>query len=558
MSRVMLAVGLLVLGRALACATPEKVCESNEDCFEGTVCQADGRCREKAGSTPGGAGSTSATSSTGSTSSGGTSSSSGALTCQPAAADPTLTTGNPALVRSAGYGQPTGSSGEWVHALATLSGGDVILGGRYYNGLQLGGCVLEDPNDAYELMFLARMTPEGTCVWAHAFLPPAGGTGLQSAVEAVVVDEADGIYVGARTNSGGLFAGRALEDQGAVGLVMKLDATGTPRWRTFVGGDEASPYTERVMALALGGGRLYALAEVRGALTKPVALLNQPGVDDDVNVALLALDPASGAHQASVMIAGEPNVFGHALVATGEDRLMVVGSVSGLGNDTEVWVGSSTLALGGVATSKRVFVTTLDAGLQQVAGAVLWGRESDATVRALATDEGVYLAGTAAQFNADICNVPAPAREEAFVMRVDPPLAVSWVRVATTTESPSSEFHGSVGTSLHRDGLGRIWLGASFFGAFTMGGGELVSNGVDNDVALVALGPSGAHLGSFQMGGSGDESPRALTGGVAAAGAERMWLAGSYDRAVAFLGGDVLTNSDPAYPNIFLVHVEIP
>ena len=116
-----------------------------------------------------------------------------------------------------------GADGDRASAVAIDSEGNIyVVGGYTGDGFEIGGMSVQEA--AVEVdMFVAKLNPDGTAVWAKAF----GGTGSDTAT-AVAVSAAGEVFVGGYTHAGVEFsAGPPVAVEHGL-FVAKLDADGNP------------------------------------------------------------------------------------------------------------------------------------------------------------------------------------------------------------------------------------------------------------------------------------------------------------------------------------------
>jgi len=147
---------------------------------------------------------------------------------------------------------PTGSNLVWsgaigsrqpVRTLVVAPGGEVVIAGASAAGFA------EDLSGPYRLAngYIARVGADGALKWSYRIGADRGFANLQAGVVALALDSAGNVYgAGSIDGTQSLDVGGALAG-GRDGLVLKLDAAGTPVWARQLG----TAQNEYATALAL-------------------------------------------------------------------------------------------------------------------------------------------------------------------------------------------------------------------------------------------------------------------------------------------------------------------
>jgi hypothetical protein len=133
----------------------------------------------------------------------------------------------------AAYGD---ADNQYLSGLATLSNGDVIVGGYFFGQIDLGGGAFVQTPDPNMLIngadaFVARLSGSGTHVWSKSY---GGGEG--DGLFGLATDTNDMLLMAGSFNVGIDFGGGTVNAVDADGFLAKVDAAGSSVWTIVLGG----------------------------------------------------------------------------------------------------------------------------------------------------------------------------------------------------------------------------------------------------------------------------------------------------------------------------------
>lgn len=203
-----------------------------------------------------------------------------------------------------------------VHgSIAVDSAGNILVAGTFSGGsLNFGGGAL--PNNGFDDIFVAKLSPSGNHVWSKVF----GSSGTDEGL-AAGVDGSGDIVVGGDIGGDVDFGGGTLSPgpSGSVGVLVKLDAAGNHVW-SRTSGAALSNATVSGVAVEPSGG---ILAGVTGAVARldasgqPLWSSSFGGADTFVRVVAFAPDGGAlvGIHAVTAFtFAGDPVSVGGAVL----------------------------------------------------------------------------------------------------------------------------------------------------------------------------------------------------------------------------------------------------
>lgn len=363
---------------------------------------------------------------------------------------------------------------------------------------------------------------EGASGWSQRY----GGGGSQSAADIALAP--DGGVVVAGTHEGALSFGGASLEAPTGAFLASLDAAGAHRWSADIpdlaGGAPPS------LRIAVDGEQIIAGGGFSGQISLGgTALLSSTDLTD---VFVATLD-AQGRGLTATQ-------FGGTAEQAGLDVAAAAGAVA-LAGSFQLSVnfgGGAHQSLGGA----DLFAATLDrAALGVSSDQVFGGAGEDRALRAALGPGGeIFLAGSST--GGFTFGTGAAAAGALFVARVDPAGTPAWIR----------SFGGAADhvAGVAVDAQGDLVLAGHFAGSVDLGA-PLASGGAE-DVFLVKLDPSGAHVWSQAFGGAGSERCYGLH--VDAAG--QVTIAGSLASATDFGGGPLETAESAGGADVFVARLD--
>ncbi len=202
-------------------------------------------------------------------------------------------------------------------AVAVTPDGDVVIGGSFAGGIDLGGGTLTsvDGDD----VFLARLDgTTGDHVWSRSF----GGAGDQM-ISAVAIDGSGAIYLAGQLEGSIDLGGGALASAGSYDLfVARLGVTGDHAW-SFALGDASF---QSAQAVVLTGSRVVVTGHFQGSVNFGGGTLTSSGSSDAFLAAYVA---TTGAHLWSQCFGGGTYDAGRDLAVDGAGDVVLAGSFSG-------------------------------------------------------------------------------------------------------------------------------------------------------------------------------------------------------------------------------------
>lgn len=209
--------------------------------------------------------------------------------------------------------------------------GDIVIHGRFWGELDLGGETLLDDPGTGSTAFLAKFTGDGEHVWSKAF-----GTTAQTVSHDVAIAPDDDIVLAVVAGGAINFGGGPLGDNKSRTFVARLDADGEHVWSRMLthGGGESFPRvaTDREGAVLVAGRHGYVGdfiggptvddAEPRGYVLKltpegEFAWLNKPTGFGSLHIAGLATDLEGRVHLGGTL-GNEVTFGGPMLVSAGQ------------------------------------------------------------------------------------------------------------------------------------------------------------------------------------------------------------------------------------------------
>ncbi len=459
-----------------------------------------------------------------------------------------------------------GSSAEYGYAIAVdSSGNSYTTGSSYSAGWVSGGwhTTLSGPTDA----FVVKLSSAGAHVWSTYLGGTADDTGY-----GIALDGSGNAYVTGETKSTGWVSGGWKTTYGggyADAFVVKLNASGTHAWSTYLGGTLADTgygiavdasgeaYATGITASpswVSGGGQ----TTLSGTEDAYVVKLNAAGAhlwstflggtDDDYgrgiavdgsgnayvtggtfspgwvgggwNASFGGFDDAyvvklngGGVHQWSTYLGGAGDDYGAGIAVDGTGKIYVTGTTTSAG-----WVsGGWNTSRGGGTDAFAVKIA--DAGQtgnlqvtitppEAVTAGAQWRRKGTLVWQASgATETGIGAGYWQVEFN----HLPGWAPLESHSVAVPPngtaQDTVVYSRVAADLNW-STYVGGSgddSGQGIAVDGSGNVYATGYTASSGWVSGAWQSVEGGGNDAYVVKLSPAGAHLWSTYLGGAGDD-----------------------------------------------------
>lgn len=170
------------------------------------------------------------------------------------------------------WGQRFGGGGsQCAEGLAVDGAGDVIVAGRFQDSIDFGCAPLSSP--IYDATFVAKLAPDGGCLWAAASLDGNGHAGA----EAVAVHD-DVLLTGDFEVTLDLGGGPMLgEGGGRDGYLVSLDSYGNHKWSKRFG-DPAAQFGHGVAAD--GEGNIALVGRFEGTISFDGDVLGSAGEMD--------------------------------------------------------------------------------------------------------------------------------------------------------------------------------------------------------------------------------------------------------------------------------------
>lgn len=399
------------------------------------------------------------------------------------------------------WGQRYGdTANQWATAVAILSSGDVILGGRAPGTVNFGSGNITDGD-----LFVARVSATGQAVWGSKW----GDSGSNTVTD-IAIDAADNIYVTARTNGTITIGGTTFEDgttttfgYGNNGFLFKLNASGSVLWSAgFNDGLESSG--AKIAVTDAGdiylGGHYEGSPQVAGGPALPTS--GNPGI-------FFAKLTTNGAHAWSMGFAGTSSITSDANfdVTTTSDGASFLADTTSAVNIGGQDVSGEFIARydgNGNAVSANEITTTCGAN----------GHHSTPSGELLVNcSNGVVLTSDGTTIST----------------LYTPPLVGSSTAITGSTV----------------DNDGNITLAGELQGESDFGGGPLTSAGND-DIVMVKLAPDGTHLWSRTYGDAGSQCQSGLFVNcrrqLATDKDGNVLLAGALTGEVSFGGAPLIVN----------------
>jgi hypothetical protein len=405
------------------------------------------------------------------------------------------------------YGSTADQAGQGI---ALDHSGHTVIVGWFHGGIDFGGGSFASlTNDSG---FVASFGADGQHVWSRAF-----GFNTSHAY-AVAADSSDNVIVAGSFSGMVDFGCGTLTSQGNQDIfVAKYDVTGACKWSQRFGGPGDQ------IAYGVAGdamGNIVLAGVTSGSAVFGTTTLTSSGTQDqDAFVAKL---DQSGTPQWAKRF-GDPAAQFAASVAVTPDgnSIVVVGSVSG----SATIDGKNIVSAGG----QDAFVVAFDGG-----GNAQWvKRAGDEGDPSNPTDQWA----SAVALDADGSVIVAGAYEGTINLGAG--LAASKggkdVFVAKYTSAGSALWNKSYGDSADQvafgvavDSLKDVFVAGGMQGTVNFGGGALASMGGD-DIFLVKLDASGAHVWSDRFGDAGDQRALAVAADSAGSVAITGTLASTAD-----------------------------
>ncbi len=222
-----------------------------------------------------------------------------------------------------GYGD---SEDQRVYGVSFDSGGNIVVTGRHFGTIDLGGGPLTSvtERDAY----VAKLDPMGSHIWSQAY----SGSGNQLSW-ALAVDAKDNIAVVGYTEGAVDFGGGVLTSAGGEDIfVAKLDSAGTHQWSKLVGAGQDQQPQDVVFD---SKGNILLTGFIESSADFGGGQLSSAGQED----AFVAKLTGAGEHLWSYRYGSGGAETGHGLTVDNNDDVVVVG------------YHSSTVNFGGAALS---------------------------------------------------------------------------------------------------------------------------------------------------------------------------------------------------------------
>ncbi len=364
--------------------------------------------------------------------------------------------------------------------VSALPDGSSIVTGSFSDTATFGSTTLTSTAGTDDDVFVAKVDPSGTYVWATK----AGGSGYDYGIAIGTLPDGSAIVTGYFSGTV-TFGSTTLTSAGNNDVfVAKVDPSGAWVWATRAGG-----------SLVDGGNAISALPDgssivtgfFQGTVNFGSTTLTSGGSDD---VFVAKVDP-SGAYVWATQAGGSSNDRGNAISALPDGSSIVTGYF--LGTAT---FGSTTLtSTGGL----DVFVAKVDPS-----GAYVWATQAGGSsfdrgrgISALPDGSSIVTGSFQGTVNFGSTTLTSAAgNADVFVAKVDPSGAYVW---ATKAGGSLGNDNGN-GVSALPDGSAIVT--GSFRGTATFGATTLTSAGGSDDVFVAKVDPSGAYVWATKAGGS--------------------------------------------------------
>jgi hypothetical protein len=408
-----------------------------------------------------------------------------------------------------GGGKPSASGGtpRWTahlggpqadvgYALAADKNGEVVVVGYFAGTANLGGVSFTSSGQVD--FFVAKYGADGAAHWVRPF----GGSGNDVATS-VSLDASGNVFVAGTSDGALTLGGSSFGQGGATGtFLLGLDALGNVTLAKAFGGDSFGTLVEVAVApdgtLGLAGSYTGQIDLGGGPLTASAG----------AHAGFIAELDASGNLNFANPLGPETTTLAQGIGFSPTGTVAVIGSFSGTGQ----FGGKTLTSLGGT----DVFAATFDSGGNPL-WTKSWGSIENDDGRAVAFDTAsdLILSGgfsDSIDFGGGV--VTSAGGVDAFVMKLDPKQALSWVKTCGSTGTDES-------VSIAVDKSGAVLAGGLFEQSIMIGSTSLASAG-DKDIFAAKFATDGSSIWAKSFGGvqadqgvgvSFDQSSNALVTG---------------------------------------------
>ena len=391
-------------------------------------------------------------------------------------------------------------SDQYGLGVAVDGANNVLVTGQYSGAIDFGGCLLS--TSATTGLFVAKLDPQGVCLWNRGAGDAGSQYGHHIAVDAAGNAVITGEFIGALD-----LGGCPLSKNGGTGLfVAKLDPSGVCLWSKNAG--DAGSQNGSGVAVDSADNVL-----ITGDFTSAMDLGGCPLSKPSGHGLFVAkLDP-SGACLWSKSAGDAGKQTGYGVAIDSADSVLITGGFAGA------------LDLGGCPLSKAGTSATFIAKLD-LSGACQWSKSAGETAvgNAVAVDGGgnILVTGSydgAVDFGA--CPLSKAAGSGVYVAKLDASGGCLWNKGA-------GDAGNHYGHGVAVDSTGNVMVTGSFDGLLDFGGGSFVS--ASNDFFVVKLDATGGYLWSRRAGGPTDDDGN----DVAVDGAGNVLVTGAFNETADF------------------------
>jgi hypothetical protein len=413
-------------------------------------------------------------------------------------------------------------------AIATDPLGNVLVVGDFGGTIDFGCGPLVSASGP-EDVFVAKLRPDSTCLWAKPF----GSTGTTIYVASIVSDSLENTIVTGRFSGAIDFGCGSTNSTGSAGdaYVAKLDQSGNCMWANSFGTSGNIAATKSVAVDSTGD--TIVTGTFSGTMNFGCSQLTSVGTPGDMFIAELGAD--GGCIWANRFGTMGALTLPTSLAVDNSGDVIITGSVSGT---TDFGCGDSAGSLG------AIFIADLGTSGQCLWSHTFGGMGTTIPAASVAVDSAgaSYLTGGfvgSVDFGGG--SLGAAGVDNLFVAKFDGGGNYAWAK----------SFGDSAGGSFAAAGIAvnnaaEPWVVGSFSGSVDFGGGPLAVAGTD-DVFVAKLDASGSYLWAQQFGGDGFDGG----GGVALDSAGDAYIIGEFTGLID-LGAPPLMAAANASSDVFV------
>ena len=398
--------------------------------------------------------------------------------------------------------------------IAVDASGNVLVTGRTYSSGWIAGGYDATFNGMWDA-FVIKLSPDGAHLWSTYL----GGSDADYG-HSIAVDASGNVLVTSLTFSYGWTAGGydTSYDGGVDAFVAKLSPSGTHLWSTYLGGSSGD-YGYAIAVDASGNVLVTGETYSSGWTARGYDTTHNGGYD-----AFVAKLSPSGAHLWSTYLGGSSNDRGDDIAVDASGNVLVTGRTysSGWtagGYDITHNGGTDAFVAKLSPTGAHLWSTYLGGSNTDSGYGIAVDASGNALVTGLTSSSGWIAVGYDATHNGS---------GDAFVAKLSPGGTHLW---STYLGGSSTD----EGRGIAVDASGNVLVtGSTNSSGWTAGGHDITHNG-DMDAFVAKLSPTGAHLWSTYLGGSGTDEGRGIavdaSGNVLVTGETESsgWTAGGYD-----------------------------